>query len=127
MTIQTSSNLIKKAGAVNDFKHFESDVEVVADTIIIDGLDPKLHHNHIGVQFFSDAAGLVPAVPGAGSINVDLKTLNTQVFEPAPTTNIPGTGPITLDNDFPAIEYRGVPTGITTATHWKMVVTQTRN
>ena len=128
MATITSSNTIEFRGSVDDFKHFESDVEIVANTIILNGLNPRLIHCQIGVQFFSDAGGTTPAVPGAGTIGVDTKTLNTDVFELTPSASIDATAPATLIADLPIKEVRAIPTvAITTATHWKLIVTQTRN
>lgn len=128
MATKISNNVIALQGSVDDFKHFESNVEVVADTIVLNGLDHRLSHCHIGVQFFDSVDGDTPVVPGAGTINVDIKTPNTEVFEVAPTTNIDATAPITLIADFPVKEVRAIPTvAITTATHWKLIVTQSRN
>ncbi len=110
-----------------DFALVESVVVAVADTIDLTGLDSDFPHNFLGVQFFSDAAGLVPVTPGAGSGVVTVETINNEnVFESIPDSTIDATAPSTVSWDANSKSVRIVPAGITTATHWKAVWTGNR-
>lgn len=125
MATETSRNHRVKKG---DMRVFESDVEAVADTIILDGLTEEMPHCFIGVQFFSDAGGTTPATPGAGTVAVTVETLNNEpVFEAVPDSPIDATAPTTLSWAANTKRVRLVPTGITTATHWKAVWTGNRS
>ena len=111
-----------------DFKLIESVVVEVGDTIDITGLAADYPHNFLGVQFFSDAAGLVPATPGAGTGTITIETINNEnVFEAIPDSVIDATLPTTVSWDANTKSFRVVPAGITTATHWKAVWTGNRN
>ena len=108
------------------YRRIESDVEVVADTIIINGLTEEALHNFVGVRFFSDAGGTTPATPGAGTVAVAIETVNNEdVFEPPlPDTGaIDATAPEVVRWDANTKRVQLIPTGITTATHWKAVWT----
>ena len=87
MATNVSSNPI--SNLKRDYRRVESDVELVADTIIIDGLDPEMVHGAVGVKFFADALGAVPAVPGAGTVEVTVETVNSE-------TPVTATGVLTI-------------------------------
>lgn len=110
------------------FELNESDVVTVGTTITIAGIKAILPHNFVGAQFFSDAAGLVPVVPGAGTVAVTVETINSEgVFEAVPDNSIDATVPHTVSWDANTSRVRLVPAGVTTATHWKAVWTGNRS
>ncbi len=111
-----------------DFELVESDVVTVGTTITVPGLRADFPHCFLGVQFFSDAAGKVPAVPGAGTVVVTVETINSEgIFEAVPDNTIDATAPHTVSWDANSAKVKLVPAGITTATHWKAVWTANRS
>lgn len=110
------------------FNSYTSDVVVVADTINIEGLQASYPHCFVGVQFFADAAGAASATPGAGTVAVTVETLNSVgIFEAVPDNTIDATAPHTVSWDANTTKVRLTPTGLTTATHWRAVVTINKN
>ncbi len=106
------------------YRKVESDVEAVADTIIITGVPPEAVHGFVGVQFFDSAAGDTPATPGAGTVTVTVETVNSEgVFEAAPDNVIDATARHTVTYDANTLRVQLVPAGLTVATHWKAVWT----
>lgn len=118
---------IAKRHKNKDFTLVESEVVAVADTIDLTGLAADYPHNFLGVQFFADAAGETPVTPGAGTAVVTVETINNEnVFEAIPDSTIDATAPTTVSWDANSKSVKIVPTGITTATHWKAVWTGNR-
>jgi len=110
-----------------DFELVESDAVTVATTIDLIGLRADFPHCFVGVQFFADAAGATPATPGAGTAVVTLETINSEgIFEAPPSNTIDATAPHTVNWDANTSKVKVVPSGITTATHWKAVWTANR-
>jgi len=113
-----------RRGSNTLMKVFESDIEVVANTIIITGLDTENAHCFAGVQFFTDSSGSTQAVPGAGTVLITIKTFNTDpVFESISAGTITGATPVTVSWQSNTLEVKATPSGLTTATHYKLVVT----
>ena len=101
-----------------------SDIEVVADTIVINGLDAEAPHCFVGVQFFDDALGATPATPGAGSVLVTVETVNNEgLFEAVPSNSIDATAPVTVSYDANSLRVKFVPTGLTVANFWRAIWT----
>ena len=97
-----------------------SDVEVVADTIVLEGLSPDMPHCFVGIQFFSDAGGTTPATPGAGTVTVTVETVNSEgISEAVPDNVIDATAITTVSWDANTKSITLVPAGVTTATHWR--------
>lgn len=120
-----SRNIVIAKGPM---RKIQSDIEVVADTITITGLTSEMAHNFLGVQFFADSAGAAPATPGAGTIAVSVETENTTpVFEDPPDPAIDATAPDTLTWSGNTKSVKLIPTGITTATHWRALWTGNRS
>ncbi len=106
------------------YRKVVSDIEVVADTIIIDSLPPGVSHCFLGVQFFADANGAASATPGAGTVDVDVETVNSEgVFESPANNTITGATPTTVPHTGNLLRARATPTGITVATHYQLVWT----
>ncbi len=55
------------------YRKVMSDIEAVADTIIINGLATEMFRNFIGVQFFNAADGLSQVTPSAGTVVVTVE------------------------------------------------------
>lgn len=105
-------------------KTIQSDVAAIGETITLDGLDVTLPHCFAGVQFFADANGNSPATPGAGTVTIAVRTVNTNpVFEAPPSPTIDATAPTTISWAGNTQAVRATPSGITTATHYRLVVT----
>lgn len=109
------------------FELIESAIVTVATTIDIDGLQANLPHCFVGAQFFDSIDGDTPTTPGAGSVEVTVKTVNNEPnYEEVPGNTIDATAPDTVSWAANSKAVKLVPTGITTATHWRAVVTQNR-
>ncbi len=110
-----------------NYRKILSDIEVVADTIIIIDITEEAFHNFVGVQFFADAEGETPATPGAGTLATTIETVNNAgVFEPLPGSDdgaIDCTAPEVVVWDANTKRVQLAPTGITTATHWRAIWT----
>jgi len=104
-----------------------SDVTPIADPIVINGLVMEYPNGFVGVQFFSDAAGTVSAVPTAGSLTAQIKTINTGLFEDFNGNVIDASHPRTLNWTANATDFQITPTGIDVATHYKVIVTINEN
>lgn len=105
------------------FSVIESDVTPVASPIVLTGVDTVRPHCFAGVQFFADAQGTIPAVPGAGTVAVTVQTINTApVSEIIPDNVIDATAPTTLSWAANTQQVTATPTGITVATHYRLVV-----
>lgn len=102
----------------------ESDVTPVANVITLNGIAAHKRHCFVGAQFFADAQGQTQATPGAGSIAMAFQAVNTEpVFETVPSSPILGATPVTLAWEANTKTVRATPTGITVATHYRIVVT----
>ncbi|MEE8113954.1 MAG: hypothetical protein V3T23_06330 [Nitrososphaerales archaeon] len=101
-----------------------SDIVTVATTITLDGIDVIKPHCFAGVQFFTDGTGGTPATPGAGTVTITVKTINsTPIFEAVPSNVIDATDIGTVSFASNTTSVRALPAGVTTATHYRMVVT----
>lgn len=110
-----------------DFHLEESSVVTVGTTIDLINLRTDLAHCFVGIQFFADAAGTIPAVPGAGTVTVTIETINNEnVFESVPDNVITASAGHTVTYDANTLSVKLVPAGITTATHMKAVWTAHR-
>lgn len=106
------------------FSLVESDVTSIGTTIILDDLDLTRPHCFAGVQFFLDAAGLMPAVPTAGSVVVTAQTINSQpVYETVPGGVITASDPTTATWSGNTKAVKAIPSGVDVATHYKLILT----
>ena len=113
-----------RRGPDKTFTLIQSGIVAVASTIDLDGIDASKPHCFAGLQFFADAQGSAPAIPGAGTVSIDILTLNTTpVFEDPPGNIINATALGTISWAANTLNVRATPTGITVATHYRLVVT----
>jgi hypothetical protein len=115
----------KKSGNGDSMVSFVSDLGLVADTIDMDGLDPSYAHCFLGIQLV-DAGGL-PVLGGAGSVAVTVYTANNNQGESPATSVIPATAPITVNWSGNTTRVTVVPTGITTAISYRVVLTANKS
>ncbi len=110
-------------GGFELFEQAESAREAVADTILPTQLPIRksLTHLFVGIQQFD--VGGDPVLAGAGTYAVSIKTVNSEVFEAVAGSPIDATAPVTLNFAANMSNIRVVPTGITTAVTYKVVVT----
>lgn len=102
----------------------ESPVVTVSTEIILSSLDSVKPHCFLGVKFFSDAGGTTPAVPGAGTVTITIQTINSEpLFELPPDNLIDLTNQTTISWASNTKAVKAVPSGVTVATHYKVVVT----
>lgn len=125
MVDKTSSNRLPlDYEHTNRFFTVQSDIELVANTIILDPVNPEAPHSFVGVQFFTDDTGDTQVQPGAGTVEVTVETINSQgVWETVPSSTIDATAPTTVNWGANTKRVRLAPTGITTATHWRAIYT----
>lgn len=108
-----------------DIASIFSAIVPVADTIDLADLFASNPHCFAGVEFFADAQGAAPATPGAGTVTITIGTVNNgPLFEAAPDNVIDATAPTTVTWDGSTKAVRAVPAGVTTATHYRLIVTQ---
>lgn len=106
------------------FQQLESVIVAVGDTIDMTGLRVDLAHCFVGVQFFADADGEATAVPGAGTVTVTVESINNPgLLEDVPDNVIGAPTPTTVSWAANTKAIRLVPSGITTATHYKAIFT----
>ena len=120
-----------ETGNIRFGKKVVSATVVVADTIdlVLQGDVGSCTHVFMGVQQFDgpDPESDTLIVAGAGTYAVTIKTQNTELFEAPPTASIDATAPVTISVAANLSAIKFVPTGITTATHYRVVVTANRN
>lgn len=110
------------------FTKSESDVFAVGDTITLGGIETANPHCFAGVQFFADASGAMPVTPGAGTVAITVETINNEgIFEAITDPAITATSPTTVDWAANTTRVRATPSGVTVATHYKLVVTTNRS
>lgn len=104
-----------------------SDLTAVADSVVLtDQVPEHLTHCFVGVHQFDTNGD--PAVAGAGSYAIQVQTqpngqgLDDQ-WEDVSGTPIDATAPVTLNFAAAVKAIRAVPTGITTVTHYQLVLT----
>ncbi len=113
-----------RRGANEAVKFVESAVVSVGTVINLSGLDITRLHCFAGVQFFSDAEGIIPVIPSAGIVRIEIQTINTApVFELAADHTIVASLPTTLTWAANTQAIRAIPIGVIGATHYKLVVT----
>lgn len=125
MAIITEVVLEKHLGPGKNFIHVESASATPADTVLLDDLHYCFPHNFLGVQMF-DAQG-DRVVASAGEFQIQVKTLNTQVYEDVPEPAIDATAPTTVSWDGNTTGVRVVPSGVTDVASWKLVLTMNRS
>lgn len=110
--------------AFADYRQYTSDVTAVASTVTQDFIDPARPHCFVGIRFFDDAAGTIMATPTAGTVLVEVQTINSYPdFQDVISNEIDVTGQCTIDWGANTKAVRATPTGITGATHYQMFVT----
>ncbi len=113
-----------RRGANEAVKFVESEVVAVGTIITLSELDITKLRCFAGVQFFSDAEGTIPAIPSAGTVQIEIQTINTMpVFELAFDHVIIASAPTTVTWAANTQSVRATPTGVTGVTHYKLVVT----
>ena len=99
---------------------------LVADTIeLTDPVSLNLPHCFIGIQQF-DAMG-DPLLAGAGTYAISVRTRNSEIFKELPQSPIDATDPCDLNFAANVSGVRAVPTGVTVAVTYKLVLTANGN
>ena len=115
--------------SVSDEKWFEqidSAFGLVADTIeLTNPVNRNLPHCFIGIQQFDAGGNAILA--GAGTYAISVRTVNSEVFEELPQSPIDATAPCTLNFAANVKAVRAVPTGVTTAVTYKLVLSANGN
>ena len=106
------------------FTLIESDITAVANPIDLGRIDSNQPHCFVGVQFFADALGTTPATPGAGTVTITVRAINTSpLFEVIPDNVIDATDPDTKSWAANTDRVLATPSGITVAAFYRLMVT----
>jgi hypothetical protein len=104
----------------NEHKLFSSPIVAVAATTTIANVGVSSQVHYIGARYYTSSAGTTTVTPGAGTVAVaGLDEATNQWTDSAGTlacTDVTDKETITAN----VTSIRGVPTGITTATHWQL-------
>lgn len=113
-----------RRGTNKTFTIILSDIVPVGVAIDLPGIDTSKPHCFVGAQYFSDAEGDTPAVPDSGTIAIEVESLNTSPILEIIADNIIQAGmPMTKSWAANTLLVRATPSGITIATHYRIVVT----
>lgn len=113
-----------RRGTNKTFTLIESDIVTVGTSIELGKIDVSKPHCFAGVQFFTDATGDTPAVPTAGSVSIEVQTLNNfPRFEFPSGFQISAFTPTTVSWAANTLKVKATPTQIDIATHYRLVVT----
>ena len=108
----------------NKLMHYqESPVTPVGDPVTLASLDQVKPHCFAGCQFFSDAEGTTPVVASTGTVTIEVKTINNNIFEPISGGIVDAASPSTVSWAANTKEVKAIPEGIVTAAYYKLVVT----
>ena len=114
------------ASSIKDtFTLTKSDIVAVSVTIDLDGIDSVKPHCFAGLQFFTGVPGsFTLATPGVGTVTITIQTINSvPVFEAIPSGVIDVTSYATVSWAANTVRVKAVPSGLTVATHYRLVVT----
>ena len=103
----------------------ESDLTPVANAVTVTDLSLNHPHNFFAVQFFDSNGGRVAAT--GGTIVFDVFLMTSKAFEPPPGNTVEAATPETVSVEGNIRAVRATPTGILTATQYKVVVCQNRS
>ena len=106
----------------------QSPVTAVGSPIVLPGIDAAKPHCFAGAKFYSDAEGTAPVTPTAGTIDIDVETVNSSPkIEPIPANTINAGDARTIDWAANTTVVHATPTGITGAAFYRIVVTCNEN
>ncbi len=101
-----------------------SEIVTVGTVAILANTDTSKAHCFVGAQFFGSADETDHAVPDAGQIEISVRTLNTMpITETIPDAIIFAEKPCTLGWAGNTQDVIATPSGITVATHYRIVAT----
>jgi len=120
-----ATKLLYTTSRGRDMIAFKSEDGLVADTIDMVDLDPSFAHCFLSVQIL-DVSGN-PVLAGAGTFAVSVYTVNNNQPESPAVSSIDGTAPVTIDWAANTTRVTVVPTGITTAISYRVVLTTNRS
>ena len=113
-----------RRGTDKTYSHIVSGISAVGDIINLGNIDVSKPHCFVGAQFFADGEGILQAIPDAGTVTIAVETLNTTpVVEDIPDGIIDATAPCTRSWAANTRRVIATPSGITVATHYRIVVT----
>ncbi|MEE9367032.1 MAG: hypothetical protein V3W44_10120 [Dehalococcoidales bacterium] len=108
----------------NVFTLIKSDIVTVGTTIDLDQIDTTKPHCFAGLQFFADSEGAVEATPGAGTVVITVQLINAvPVFEAITNGIIDVTNYGTVSWAGNTVRVLATPSGLTVATHYRLIVT----
>lgn len=116
-----ATKLLYETSRGRDLISHTSEFGLVADTIDMIDMDPSFPHCFLSVQIV-DVSG-DPVLAGAGTFAVSVYTSNNNQPESPAVAVIDGTAPVTIDWSANTTRVKVVPTGITTAVSYRVVLT----
>lgn len=112
---------------ITGLKMFVSPVTAVETVLIMGSLDFDNPHWFAGVQFFDDDTGMTQVNAGDGTVVLTVETINNEGnFEAAADGIIQANSKHTVSWAANTRGVRFTPTGVTTATHYRGIVTSNR-
>lgn len=113
-----------KSGSGKTSIGYRSAIAAVADTVELTGLDSSYTHCFLGVMLVDVNGDAVLA--GAGTFAITVMTDVNNQYEAPPSSSIDGTAPTTIDWAGNTRQVKVVPTGITTAISYYVVLVMNR-
>jgi hypothetical protein len=106
------------------YGEFRSVVTAVGSVATITNMNPSLLNSFVGIIWYSEPTGVTKAVPTAGTAGIEFLEVATDQFTPALGDPIDATILTdTVDIHANYTQVRITPTGVTGATHYRVVVT----
>ena len=110
------------ANFTSDSQHklYDSNIDVVANTVTASGIVDDFENHYIGVRYYSDAVG-TPVAPTAGTVTVEVLDEATNQWTAAtgsPLTASAITSKATYTGNITAVRATG--SGVLTATHYQV-------
>ncbi len=113
-----------RRGTNKTFTLITSDIVDISTAIDLDNIDASKPHCFVGAQFYSDAQGAAVATPTAGTVSIEVETINTSpVLEPIPDPTIEASAPCTRSWAANTRRVVATPSGIDVATYYSIKVT----
>ena len=101
----------------------ESAVTPVDTGVEMTGIDMSRPHCFLGIKFYTDAAGTDRICSGTGNFDIEVKTYNTEEYEPFVGNTISVLSPTTVSWAANTLAVRITPEGVVGPAYYKGVLT----
>jgi len=116
------SELTNRASGNLDYAVFQSDIVALAAEASIAGIRSDLSNCFIGIKYFADSEGAAPATPGAGTVQLSTVSISSLSEDLGSAVDATGNAVTVAQGNF--VSVKGVPTGLTVATHYRITISQ---